>query len=195
MYFGGAGRNGVYSTQLWNPEAPRVEIIQQQVPQQASIIIQELSGLQAPVSHFATVRNGHVKEDLVELMMIQNAQMHQVIMNNITMTALSSFGHSPQSQPATQNIGPLREEVNEPDTIYHHHYEAWPFPAFPSWPRLSAQPETQQPGIRHITSDPSPNAQKDIQAPFRAVPPPPPPSATGTVGADVPPASEYYDVA
>lgn len=32
--------------------------------------------------------------DLVELMMIQNAQMHQVIMNNMTMSALSSFGYT-----------------------------------------------------------------------------------------------------
>lgn len=31
--------------------------------------------------------------DLVELMMMQNAQMHQVIMNNMTMSALSSFGY------------------------------------------------------------------------------------------------------
>lgn len=31
--------------------------------------------------------------DLVELMMMQNAQMHQVIMTNMTMSALSSFGH------------------------------------------------------------------------------------------------------
>lgn len=31
--------------------------------------------------------------DLVELMMMQNAQMHQVIMTNMTMSALSSFGY------------------------------------------------------------------------------------------------------
>lgn len=32
--------------------------------------------------------------DLVELMMMQNAQMHQVIINNMTMAALSSFGYT-----------------------------------------------------------------------------------------------------
>lgn len=32
--------------------------------------------------------------DLVELMMIQNVQMHQIIMNNMTMSALNSFGYS-----------------------------------------------------------------------------------------------------
>uniref|UniRef100_A0A452HSD6 DUF4587 domain-containing protein n=1 Tax=Gopherus agassizii TaxID=38772 RepID=A0A452HSD6_9SAUR len=38
---------------------------------------------------------GHIREDLIELMMIQNAQMHQVIMNNMTMATLASFGFSP----------------------------------------------------------------------------------------------------
>uniref|UniRef100_A0A7M4DX74 DUF4587 domain-containing protein n=1 Tax=Crocodylus porosus TaxID=8502 RepID=A0A7M4DX74_CROPO len=41
--------------------------------------------------------------DLIELMMIQNAQMHQVIMNNLTMSALTSFGLSP-APPTAQGL-------------------------------------------------------------------------------------------
>ena len=41
--------------------------------------------------------------DLVELMMLQNAQMHQVIMNNMTMSALSSFGYSNSPGPQNHN--------------------------------------------------------------------------------------------
>ncbi|XP_067869033.1 proline-rich protein 29-like isoform X4 [Heterodontus francisci] len=202
MYF---AENNVFSPQVWKQDPQRVQIIQQQVPQQPTTIFQNLSGLQH--LQIPPIRNGHVKEDLVELMMIQNAQMHQVIMNNITMAALMSFGYSAQPQPAVQNPVSIRMEESEPDTVYHHHYQPWPYPAYPSWPTLppQAQPQTQpqahhmvrllqenlQPTVRHVNGDAPPSPRREI----KAVPPPPPPSATGTVGADVRPASEYYDMA
>uniref|UniRef100_K7G6W8 DUF4587 domain-containing protein n=1 Tax=Pelodiscus sinensis TaxID=13735 RepID=K7G6W8_PELSI len=123
--------------------------------------------------------------DLVELMMIQNAQMHQVILNNMTLSALASFGYSP-ALPAAQKIIqvkllPLLAEDEEADLVFHHHYAPYPSPP---WPPL-AQPAAwaqEPPRVRYVGLDPP-----------RLVPPPPPPSATGTVGANVPPATEYYD--
>uniref|UniRef100_H3ASR8 DUF4587 domain-containing protein n=1 Tax=Latimeria chalumnae TaxID=7897 RepID=H3ASR8_LATCH len=139
-------------------------------------------------------RAGHVKEDLVELMMIQNAQMHQVIMNNMTMSALSAFGYS-QAQPAPSqtHIMPITIEESEPDVVYHHYYDPYPYSNMPSWYQSQppGRPTNREGVVRHLNGDARSTVRKDV----KAVPPPPPPSATGTVGADIPPASEYYDVA
>uniref|UniRef100_A0A671XCI0 DUF4587 domain-containing protein n=1 Tax=Sparus aurata TaxID=8175 RepID=A0A671XCI0_SPAAU len=71
--------------------------------------------------HSADVRTGWLR-NLVELMMIQNVQMHQIIMNNMTMSALNSFGYS----------SPLSE--NEPDPeVYHHYYQPAPDLLYPAW--------------------------------------------------------------
>ncbi|KAL4659295.1 proline-rich protein 29-like [Arapaima gigas] len=76
---------------------------------------------------------GHVKEaDLVELMMIQNAQMHQVIMNNVTMLALRSFGYS-QTSPAPETIGYPVIVEKEPMEVFHHYYQPAPSPAYITW--------------------------------------------------------------
>ncbi|XP_072105611.1 proline-rich protein 29-like [Mobula birostris] len=194
MYF---SENDVYFSPDWEQKPQTVQIIQQQVPQHPATIIQQLPAPQQP--QIPLDRNGHMKEELVELMMIQNAQMHQVIMNNITMAALSSFGYNTQSQSAKQNPVSIRMEQSEPDTVYHHHYELWQCPSYPSWPTLPPQmyhtrrlqQENWEPAVRHISRDGPLNPQRE----FQSVPPPPPPSATGTVGADVLPASEYYDMA
>ncbi|KAG8566899.1 hypothetical protein GDO81_013410 [Engystomops pustulosus] len=71
--------------------SPGIQIISPTVPQQPTIIQQLPTDFTPPLSH--PIRHGRAKEDLIELMMIQNAQMHQVIMNNMTMAALSSFGY------------------------------------------------------------------------------------------------------
>uniref|UniRef100_A0A8C9ZP09 DUF4587 domain-containing protein n=1 Tax=Sander lucioperca TaxID=283035 RepID=A0A8C9ZP09_SANLU len=63
---------------------------------------------------------------LVELMMIQNAQMHQVIMNNMTMSALSSFGYS------SPLPGPAVENEADPE-IHHHYYQSMPCISYPAW--------------------------------------------------------------
>eukprot|EP00064_Thunnus_orientalis_P015505 superscaffoldBa00002882_g15558 len=72
-----------------------------QAPQQSTTIPQQLPAPMMPPSSTPSIRpSGHVKDGLVELMTIQNAQMHQVIMSNTTMSALRSFGYSgPQSGP------------------------------------------------------------------------------------------------
>ncbi|XP_066556313.1 proline-rich protein 29-like [Amia ocellicauda] len=172
----------------WNQDYQNVQIIQQPVPQQPTTIIQQLPSAMSPA--VPPIRPGHIKEDLVELMMIQNAQMHQVIMNNMTMSALNAFGYSqptPQPPPEPPRI-PIILEEEDPEPVYYHHYEPLPFPVYPSWPQTPQQARHyQEGGVHHVDSIASPS--KDM----RAVPPPPPPSATRTVGADIPPAAEYYD--
>uniref|UniRef100_A0A4W5N8K8 DUF4587 domain-containing protein n=1 Tax=Hucho hucho TaxID=62062 RepID=A0A4W5N8K8_9TELE len=82
------------------PQFQNVQIIQQPASQQPTTILQQLPA--AMSSPTPSIQPGDVKQDLVELRMIQNAQMHQVIMNNMTMSALSSFGYSqPQLHPTS----------------------------------------------------------------------------------------------
>ncbi|KAJ8363055.1 hypothetical protein SKAU_G00118860 [Synaphobranchus kaupii] len=175
-------------TQQLYPDPQHVQIIQQPASQQPTTVLQHIpSAMQSPVP---ALRPGHVKEDLVELMMIQNAQMHQVIMNNMTMSALSTFGYS-QTPPApeTPRYPVIVETEDEDPEVYHHHYPPASFPAYPAWvPPAQPQPHPQptivyQDPAEH--QDPRPSSSRDR----RAIPPPPPPSATRTVGADVPPAT------
>uniref|UniRef100_A0A3Q1H982 DUF4587 domain-containing protein n=1 Tax=Anabas testudineus TaxID=64144 RepID=A0A3Q1H982_ANATE len=95
--------------------------------QQPTTILQQLPAAMMPPGLAPSIRpSGHVKEDLVELMMIQNAQMHQVIMNNMSMSALRLFGYS---SPA-----PGTEVKNEADPeVYHHYYEPAPHLSYPPW--------------------------------------------------------------
>ncbi|XP_055752714.1 proline-rich protein 29-like [Salvelinus fontinalis] len=174
--------------QQWNQDAQNVQIIQQPASQQPTIILQQLPA--AVSSPTPSIRPGHVKQDLVELMMIQNAQMHQVIMNNMTMSALSSFGHSqPQLHPPSTS-----EEEEEDPEVYHYHYQ--PTPAYLPYPSWLLPPQPHPSLVYRNTPEPlelAPSPHRDTTR--RAVPPPPPPSATRTVGADVPPATDYYDAA
>ncbi|NXG10142.1 PRR29 protein, partial [Sakesphorus luctuosus] len=119
------------------------------------------------------------RTDLIELMMIQNSQMHQVVMNSLAVSALTSFGFGP-SPPAAQALAvPLQTEEEEKAVVYHHHYMPYPGPV----PILAWQdpPRDRGPAVRHLGS----SAEDED----RAVPPPPPPSATGTVGPNIPPAA------
>ncbi|KAK6470303.1 proline-rich protein 29-like [Huso huso] len=183
--------NNYYPAQTWNQDSERMQIIQQPIPQQPTMIIQQLPSAMPPAA--LPFRPGHIKEDLVELMMIQNAQMHQVIMNNMTMSAMSAFGYShPTPQPSVEPPRvPIIVEEEEPESVYHHHYEPLPFPTYPAWLQQPQMPvrQNQDPVVRHVNHDRPASVHKDL----RAVPPPPPPSATRTVGADIPPAAEYYD--
>ncbi|NXC33549.1 PRR29 protein, partial [Campylorhamphus procurvoides] len=117
--------------------------------------------------------------DLIELMMIQNSQMHQVVMNSLAVSALTSFGFGP-SQNAAQALVPLQpEEEEEEAVVFHHHYIPYPGPVpIPEW--LDPMRD-RGPAVRYL----GPLAEDEASA----VPPPPPPSATGTVGPNVPPAA------
>uniref|UniRef100_A0A8U7N622 DUF4587 domain-containing protein n=1 Tax=Corvus moneduloides TaxID=1196302 RepID=A0A8U7N622_CORMO len=73
-------------------EPPR--IIQQMMPTQPATIIQQLPQPSPlitqipPAQPFAAPRSGNIKEDMVEMMLMQNAQMHQIMMQNMMLKAL-----------------------------------------------------------------------------------------------------------
>ncbi|KAM5135457.1 proline-rich protein 29-like [Mantella aurantiaca] len=187
----------LYSNPPWDSNYTGVQIIPPMVSQQPTIIQQLSTDFTPPLSY--PIRHGRAKEDLVDLMMIQNAQMHQVIMNNMTMSALSGFGYGAAQPPPVPvpSVVPVQVEEEEP-IVYHHHYEAFPanymtYPAYPAYPAAPVPPPQREPTIRHLNMDTQP-ASPMRNADQRPVPPPPPLSATGTVGADVPPATEYYDL-
>ncbi|XP_070294383.1 proline-rich protein 29-like [Salvelinus sp. IW2-2015] len=138
--------------QQWNQDAQNVQIIQQPASQQPTTILQQLPA--AVSSPTPSIRPGHVKQGaLVELMMIQNAQMHQVIMNNMTMSALSSFAIPQAPAPPSASWPPviftapewrisvleaslqtLEEEEEEDPEVYHYHYQPTPaYLPYPSW--------------------------------------------------------------
>uniref|UniRef100_F6QHY1 DUF4587 domain-containing protein n=1 Tax=Xenopus tropicalis TaxID=8364 RepID=F6QHY1_XENTR len=182
--------NAWYSVPAQDVNYNGVQVIPSMVPQQPTIIQQ----LPFSPSLSQPIRPGRAKEDLVELMMIQNAQMHQVIMNNMTMSVLSNFGYGLPEKPPKSNVVPVQMEEDQP--VVYHHYEPYPsmypyYPTYPAWQEQRPLPH-REPTVRHIDIQPHTPTHVGDQ---RAVPPPPPLSATGTVGADVPPASEYYDLA
>ncbi|XP_017693852.1 PREDICTED: proline-rich protein 29 [Lepidothrix coronata] len=128
---------------------------------------------------------GRVPKDLIELMMIQNSQMHQVLMNSLAVSALTSFGFGPSPATAQALAMPLQSEEEEEAVVFHHHYIPYPGPV-PVLPWLDPGRDRGPGAVRFLGS----LAEDEVSA----VPPPPPPSATGTVGPNVPPASEYYSV-
>ncbi|XP_016060331.1 PREDICTED: proline-rich protein 29 [Miniopterus natalensis] len=157
---------------------------------------------------------GHVKEDLLELMLLQNAQMHQLILSRLVAGALNPWPAFSGLQGEPDPVSPSprypqvplegpEEECEEEELeaqeegplVVHHHYLPCPMPALgplSPWPSPFLPPPPHQPHLQDASRiQRHPPAFRKRGA--RAVPPPPPPSATGTVGADVPPASDYYD--
>ncbi|XP_072501928.1 proline-rich protein 29 isoform X2 [Notamacropus eugenii] len=173
----------------WGSFGPRAQGAQLQAPAPSVTILQSLPGDWVP-SH----QPGHMKEDLLSLMMLQNIQIHQLLMSRLTMSALDSKLLTSQvNMPSLQDYE--GEEEEEEILVFHHHYLPFsapaPVPLLPCLvpdPRQSWFPEISE--IRNLPRD-----SQIIPSARRGVPPPPPPSATGTVGADVPPASDYYDAA
>ncbi|XP_025028380.1 proline-rich protein 29 [Python bivittatus] len=163
---------------------PQVYFIQQPIAQQPEVTILQQMPWMLPQSSCTS----HIRENLIELMMIQNAQMHQVIMSNLAMSAAACFESNPREQILL--IPWQTEDEEEIDMVFHHHYPSTlPFRTQQP-PSQSSVLTQQQPIIRHVGPDlRSTGRQGDGQV----VPPPPPPSATGTVTAEVLPASEYYD--
>ncbi|XP_064846333.1 proline-rich protein 29-like [Oncorhynchus masou masou] len=168
--------------QQWNQDTENVQINQQPVSQPTTILQQLPVATSSPTP---STGPAHVKQDLVELMMIQNTQMHQVIMNNMTMSALSSFGYSqpqlhPPSTSEVQSFGYSQPQLHPPSTSEVQSFGY-------SQPQLHPPFTSEVQSFGYSQPQPHPPPLK------RAVPPPPPPSATRTVGADVPPATDYYE--
>ncbi|XP_077019691.1 proline-rich protein 29 isoform X2 [Tamandua tetradactyla] len=143
---------------------------------------------------------GRVKEDLLELMMLQNAQMHQLLLSRLVAGALTPAPSMPHPQVYVEGRQEEPEEEGEMEVqeegplVFHHHYLPCPMPTLGPllpWP-VPFPPPPHQPPLQdtpRIQHHPPASRKRER----RVVPPPPPPSATGTVGADVPPASDYYD--
>ncbi|XP_063256250.1 uncharacterized protein C21orf58 homolog isoform X2 [Prinia subflava] len=149
-------------------EPPR--IIQQTMPAQPATIIQQLPQPSPvitqipPAPTFAAPRSGSIKEDMVEMMLMQNAQMHQVMMQNMMLkalppTALAQLGGGSSAllQHPQQDFQPaaplaLKADRPRPPVVHHHHHYPPPgvFPVPPSsllptaaaqhWDGSSAQP-------------------------------------------------------
>ncbi|XP_062840973.1 proline-rich protein 29-like [Trichomycterus rosablanca] len=173
------------AARLQQGSSSHAQFVQQPVPPPVTLFQQLPPSTVVP--SVPSLRPGHIKEDLVELMMMQNAQMHQVIMNNMTMSALSSFGYTHAHEA---NLPVTSEEVPE---VYHHHYPCAPCGSYPMWMPMSLgycpfplqTVESFQHPLYH--SYPVHGGNTDSST----VPPKLPPSVTGTVGPDVPPTAEH----
>ncbi|CAN8201005.1 unnamed protein product [Coccothraustes coccothraustes] len=150
-------------------EPPR--IIQQAMPAQPATIIQQLPQPSplltqiAPAQPFAAPRSGSIKEDVVEMMLVQNAQMHQIMMQNMMLKALpppalltqpGGAGSAPLQlrQQDLQLPAPLAVKAERPKAAVVHHHHHYPptgvLPVPPSsllpsapeqpWTSSSAQP-------------------------------------------------------
>ncbi|XP_071373526.1 uncharacterized protein C21orf58 homolog [Centroberyx affinis] len=164
------------------PQPPR--IIQQTIPQQPATIIQQLPQQQPlitqipPPQPYPAPRSGSIKEDMVELMLMQNAQMHQIIMHNMMLKAIPPMALSPPGGPShsathTAYLGQdgyqgnpivVRPDVKPRGSAVHHHHHYGPTPAapqlppigYPPWlPMVSSVPAGQAgghlPSIHHVT--------------------------------------------
>ncbi|XP_051244803.1 uncharacterized protein C21orf58 isoform X1 [Dicentrarchus labrax] len=137
------------------PQPPR--IIQQTLPQQPATIIQQLPPQQPlitqipPPQPYPAPRSGSIKEDMVELMLMQNAQMHQIIMHNMMLKAMPPMALSPPGGPShcahpTTYLGQdsyhgnpmiVRPDVKPRGSAVHHHHHYSPNPVAPQLPPIS----------------------------------------------------------
>ncbi|XP_006636780.3 uncharacterized protein C21orf58 homolog [Lepisosteus oculatus] len=165
---------------LPQPHPPR--IIQQMIAQQPATIIQQLPQQQPlitqipPPQPLPPIKSGSIKEDMVELMLMQNAQMHQIIMHNMMLKAIPPMAFSPTgggrhpgpapnqqfSQPNQDSyLGSpiiLKSEKPRGSSVHHHHHytppplQFPPFPgqlppvSFPMWPPMVASNSMGQGG-------------------------------------------------
>ncbi|XP_072538985.1 uncharacterized protein C21orf58 homolog [Salminus brasiliensis] len=140
------------------PLPPR--IIQQTIPQQPATIIQQLPQQQPLIAQIppplpAPSRSGSIKEDMVELMLMQNAQMHQIIMHNMMLKALPPMAF-PQGGPGS--LHPAQENALKArggGIHHHHHYNPPPLPpiGFSAWPTVmpAGRGGAYQPPVHHVT--------------------------------------------
>ncbi|KAM5335304.1 uncharacterized protein C21orf58 homolog isoform 4-T4 [Glossophaga mutica] len=143
-----------------------------EVPQPPATIIQQLPQQPLiaqipPPQAVPAQRSGSIKEDMVEMMLMQNAQMHQVIMQNLMLQAL------PPAAPVSSR-GPQA-------TLLHPTPQAVPAPgspvAYSNWPMVvsaTALPPAAgfPPTVRHVVA-PSADAFSTA-APDSFLPPPAP---------------------
>ncbi|XP_063260155.1 proline-rich protein 29 isoform X2 [Prinia subflava] len=167
---------------------------------QPVLILQQLPGPGAAPAGPPPVRG-----DLMELMLIQSSQMHQLLMHGLAVAALAPLSVGPAPAPAqgSDRSERLLTGVLVPSAALPHssgssrrRFASVP-PQALTGPFQGEEEEeavvfhhhyipwaAPGPGpVRFLCSSPGDKG---------ALPPPPPPSATGTVGPGVPPAAEYY---
>ncbi|XP_029783564.1 proline-rich protein 29 isoform X1 [Suricata suricatta] len=80
-------------------------------------------------------QRGRVKEDLLELMLLQNAQMHQLLLSRLVAAALHPGPAPPRPQVYLEGQQEEYEEEEEMQAqeegplVFHHHYLPWPMPS------------------------------------------------------------------
>ncbi|XP_062296838.1 uncharacterized protein C21orf58 [Scomber scombrus] len=151
------------------PQPPR--IIQQALPQQPATIIQQLPHQQLLITQIPPLQpnpvsrsSSSIKEDMVELMLMQNAQMHQIIMHNMIQKAMPPMALSPpggpnHSAPRATYLGQdgyqgtpifVRPDVKPGGSAvhHHHHHHYGPTPAALHLPPISYH--TWLPGVSPV---------------------------------------------
>ncbi|XP_065606719.1 uncharacterized protein C21orf58 homolog isoform X3 [Cyrtonyx montezumae] len=141
-----AGPPQIYQIPFPAPQAETPRIIQQMPPQPATII-QQLPQpppliAQIPAApSFAYPRSGSIKEDMVEMMLMQNAQMHQIIMQNMMLKSLPPMAFAQPARPSypllqhtqqdLQLAAPVAVKADRPwlSAVHHHHH--YPPPGLP----------------------------------------------------------------
>ncbi|XP_068401812.1 uncharacterized protein C21orf58 homolog [Eschrichtius robustus] len=111
-----------------HPAPPPPTTIIQQLPQQPLIA-------QIPLPQaFPTQQSGSIKEDVAEMMLMQNAQMHQILMRNLMLRALppSALAPAPPRRPPQDpqwaRPAVLRAKRQKPPSVHHHYHYAPPAP-------------------------------------------------------------------
>lgn len=117
------------------PNPPR--IIQHLAPPPPATIIQQLPQQPliaqiSPPPAFPTQRSGSIKEEVVEMMLMQNAQMHQVLMQALMLRALPP----PALAPTPPHLTPQRARpaTQRPPSVRHHHHRYAPPALLPAMP-------------------------------------------------------------
>ncbi|XP_027441196.1 uncharacterized protein C21orf58 homolog [Zalophus californianus] len=119
---------GIYpATSLPPPALEPPRIIQHSAPQPPATIIQQLPQQPLitqipPLQAFPTQRAGSIKEDMVEMMLMQNAQMHQTIMQNLMLKALPSSAFLPSGGSQAAPLYATAQRQKRPSVHHHHHY-------------------------------------------------------------------------
>nr|XP_047903070.1 uncharacterized protein C21orf58 homolog isoform X1 [Anser cygnoides] len=134
-----------------------------QMPPQPATIIQQLPQLPPliaqipPAQPFAAPRSGSIKEDMVEMMLMQNAQMHQIIMQNMMLKSLPSVAFtqpagssSPLLQHTQQDLQlatPMAMKADRPQlsAVHHHHHYSPPGLLPPAMPAGLLMPSERLP--------------------------------------------------
>ncbi|XP_042772751.1 proline-rich protein 29 isoform X4 [Panthera onca] len=102
---------------------------------------------------------GRVKEDLLELMLLQNAQMHQLLLSRLVAAALHPGPAPPQPHPQVYLEGQQEEYEEEEEKqaqeegplVFHHHYLPCPVPSpgpLLPWPVPFLSPPPHQPYLQ-----------------------------------------------